>query len=137
MSFEVRRVEYFYTTVRDEPGQGYELLATLGRLGVNLLAFNAVPIGPERVQLALFPDDPRKLETEARKAGLHLEGPHPALVVQGDDELGALAGIHAKLRQSGVSVYASAGVTDGRGGFGYVMYLRPETVAAALEALRP
>jgi hypothetical protein len=29
------------------------------------------------------------MESEAKKMGLALDGPHPALLVQGDDELGA------------------------------------------------
>src|SRR5215207_8085346 len=40
----------------------------------------------------LFPEDPNKLVAEARAVGLSLDGPYHALLVQGDDELGALAG---------------------------------------------
>ncbi len=36
------------------------------------------------------------LAAAAEKAGLPLDGPHPALLVQGDDELGALAGVQAR-----------------------------------------
>jgi hypothetical protein len=42
----VRRVDYFSTTVKDQPGEAYQLLTTLADLGINLLAFTAVPIGP-------------------------------------------------------------------------------------------
>lgn len=135
MAFGIRRVEYFYTTVRDQPGEGSKLLSQLANLGINLLAFTAVPVGPVHTQLAIFPEDAGKLADVAKKAGLAMDGPHLALLVQGDDELGALAGIHRKLYQANVNVYASSGVTDGRGGYGYVIYVRPEEYERAVAAL--
>jgi hypothetical protein len=60
---------------------------------------------------------------------------NPALLVQGDDELGALAGIHERLYEADVSVYASNGVTDGKGSYGYVLYVRPEECDRALKVL--
>lgn len=135
MAYEIRRVEYFYTTVPDAPGQAYELLSRLESLGIDLVAFTAVPIGPQHTQLTLFPEDQQKLAAEAKRAGLALDGPHPALLVQGDDELGALAKIHERLYAAKVNVYASSGVTDGRGSFGYVVYVRPEDFERAASAL--
>jgi hypothetical protein len=44
--------------------------------------------------------------------------------------------IYGKLSQVEVSVYASTGVTDGRGGFGYILYVRPESFGRAEEALK-
>jgi hypothetical protein len=55
--------------------------------------------------------------------------------VQGDDELGTLAGIHEKLAEAGVNVFASSGVTDGRGGYGYILYIRTERLEDAGKAL--
>ncbi|HLV01424.1 MAG TPA: hypothetical protein VKZ59_09165 [Acidobacteriota bacterium] len=134
-TFRIQRVEYFYTTVRDEPGAAYQLLNNLAHLGVNLLAFTAVPVGPNLTQLTLFPEEPDKLQREGRRGGLILDGPHPALLVQGDDELGALAKIHSQLFEANVNVYASTGVTDGTGSFGYIIYVRPKEFEQALQAL--
>ena len=134
MSHTIRRVDYFYVTVRDEPGQAYDLLSQLRRLGVNLLAFTAVPLGPDATQLTLFPEDPPKLREAANAARLEYNGPHRALLIQGDDELGALERIHARLAEAGVNVYASSGVADGRGHFGYVIYVRPEEYDRAVRA---
>jgi hypothetical protein len=134
-TFQIHRVEYFYCTVKQEPNEAYELLSQLARLGVNLLAFTAVPMGPSSTELTLFPEDALRLQSAARKAGLVLIGPYSALLVQGDDELGALAGIHARLHAARVDVYASSGVTDGRGHYGYVIYLRPEEFERAVAAL--
>jgi len=66
---------------------------------------------------------------------LRLDGPHPALLVQGDDELGALAAIHRKLSDADIPVFSSSGVTDGSGRFGYVLHIRPDAVERAEAAL--
>ena len=135
MAYEVRRAEYFYTTVADEPGQALKLLALLAEKGINLLAFTAVPVGPNRTQLTIFPDDVARTVSEAKKAQLPLDGPYAALLVQGKDALGALAAIHAKLYEANVTVSASSGVADGQGGFGYVIYVRGDDYDASLKAL--
>jgi len=135
MSSSIRRADYFYASVTDRPGEAYKILSTLADLGINLLAFTAVPIGPNRTQLALFPADTLKMQDAAKKAGLRLDGPHRALLVQGDDELGALAGVHARLYEANVNVYASSGVADGKGCYGYVVYVRPDEYERAASAL--
>jgi hypothetical protein len=135
MAFTVDRVEYYYANVRDELGAAYRVLRQLAERGVNLLAFTAVPSGPMRAQFVLFPEDPNKLVAEARAAQLLLDGPHYALLVQGDDELGALARVHERLFEADVDIYASTGVTDGRGAFGYVVYVREDHIGKAADAL--
>jgi hypothetical protein len=135
MAHTIRRAEYFHATVVDQPGEAYRVLSTLEDLGVDLLAFTAVPVGPGRTQLTLFPADPSKMAAEAGKARMTLDGPHPALLLQGDDELGALVEVHEKLYRSGVNVYASTGVSDGAGKYGYVIYVRQEDCERAAKAL--
>jgi hypothetical protein len=135
MATSIRSVEYFHTTVRDRPGEGFRLLSQLAEIGIELLAFSAVPMGPLYTELTVFPTDSGKLTREGRRAGLELDGPHPALLAQGDDVLGALAGIYERLAAAGVNVYASTGVTDGRGGFGQIFYVRPEEYDQARAAL--
>ncbi len=135
MPTTIRRADYFYVMAGDQPGEAVALLKNLADLGVNLLAFTAVPMGPQRTQLTVFPEDPAHLQNAAAKARLDADGPHGALLVQGDDELGALAGVHERLFDAGVNVYATMGVTDGRGGYGYVVYVRPDDMARAAEAV--
>jgi hypothetical protein len=135
MAYRIRRVEYFHTTVVDQPGESYKVLTALAGIGVNLFAFNAVPVGPDSTQLTLFPEEPSKMKSEAQKAGMTLDGPHRALLVQGDDELGALAEVHRKIYKSGVNVYASNAVADGSGKYGYLIYVRPEDYERAAKAL--
>jgi len=135
MEFSVRPIQYFYVNTHDEVGAAYRLLAALAGRGVNLLAFTAVPSGGERAQFALFPENPSQFTAEARAAQIEFEGPHNALLVQGDDGLGRLAGVHERLFKAGVDVYASSGVSDGRGFFGYVVYVREDQFTNAVAAL--
>jgi hypothetical protein len=133
---KIRRVEYFHATVRDRPGEAYRLLSKLASSGVNLLAFSAIPAGPDNTQLMLFPESPEHLVRAAGITGLVLTGPQHAFLIQGDDELGAFADIHHKLYDSQVNVYASTGVADGRGGYGYVIYVKGEDYEDAARALK-
>lgn len=135
MAFAIRPVEYYYVNVRDELGAAYRVLSDLAERGVSLLAFTAVPAGPTLAQFTLFPEDPNKLVAEGRAAQLPLDGPHHALLVEGDDELGTLASIHERLFRAGVDIYASSGVTDSRGSFGYVVYVREDQFERAVSAL--
>lgn len=135
MATKMRRIEYFYATVKDQPGQAYQFLQQLADLGINLLAFTAVPVGPFSTQLSIFPEDARNLIDLARHAGLKIEGPHHAILVQGDDEVGALADVHKRIYQAGVNIYASTGVATGKKSYGYLLYVRPEAFERAAQAL--
>ena len=135
MSTQISRVGYFYCVVRDRPGEAYTLLSRLATSGVNLLAFNAIPMGLEQIQLMLFPEDANPLARLAEDEGLLLDGPQYALLIRGDDELGALAEIHRELADAKVNVSASSGITDGQGGFGYIVYIAPEDFSEATAAL--
>lgn len=135
MASHIRTVEYFYVTLRNRTGESYRLLSELAARGVNLLAFNAFPLGPEATQLVIFPEEGRLLVRTAGEAGLVVTGPQSAFLIQGDDRLGALAEVHRKLFEQGINAYASTGVSDGRGGYGCVVYVKPEEFAAAARAL--
>jgi hypothetical protein len=135
MKYKARRVDYFYTRVKDRPGQAYQLLSHLANSEVNLLAFSVVPMGPDVAQLTLFPNNVEHMVQAAENAGLILEGPYPALLVQGDDRLGALAEIHAKLYDARVNVFSATAVTDGKGCYGYVIYLHPDEIDLATNAV--
>jgi hypothetical protein len=135
VSLQINRVDYYQTTVKDRPGEAYAVLTEIAAQDINLLAFSAVPMGPDRGQLTLFPEHAENFAVVANRSGLVLEGPFPALLVQGDDKLGAFAEVHARLYNAKVNVYASSGVTDGRGAFGYVLYVQPNDIERAVSAM--
>ncbi len=136
MPAQIRRVEYYYITVKDRPGEAYRVLARLASGGVSLLAFSAVPMGGNTTQLTVFPTDAQQLRAVDDEARLTLTGPQQAFLIQGDDELGALVDIHLKLSDSQINVSASSGVTDGRGGYGYVVYVAPNDFEKAAQTLQ-
>lgn len=136
MSYTIRRVDYFYANVKDQPGEAYRVLNSLADLGVNMLAFAAVPTGPDHTQLTIFPDDSLDLQNVAKKAGLQLIGPYQAFLVQGKDELGALADVHQQLYNARINVYASNGVSAAQGTYGYLIYVRPDDYERAAAALQ-
>ncbi len=135
MYYKIHKVDYFYTTVKDQPGEAYKLLTALADLGVNLLAFNAIPLGSAAAQISLFPEDSMLFVDITKKAGIKIEGPNPALLIQGDDEIGVLAEIHQKLYSADINVYSANCVTTGKGTFGYLIYLSPDEYDRALSVL--
>jgi hypothetical protein len=137
MPAAIRCVEYFYLMVRDQPGEAYRLLSQLASGGVKLLAFSAVPMGGETTQLVLYPESTESLARAAEAGALVLTGPNRAFLIQGDDSLGSLAEIHEKLFNAQINVFASSGVTDGRGGYGYVVHVRPDDYDRAAQVLSP
>jgi prephenate dehydratase len=135
MASTIRTVESFTTTIPDRPGQACELLSQFARLGVNLVGLTAIPMGPESTWLTLYPSDSNLLLTAAKRLNVLLNGPHHALLVQGDDEMGALAGVLTKLAEAEVNVFGSFAVTDGKGHYGNIINLRPEHYERAVKAL--
>jgi hypothetical protein len=135
MSARIFSVDYYYTTVANRPGQGCKFLEMLAAGEVNLLAFNAFPVGAENTQLVIYPQNATWLGELARRQGLTLNGPHHALLVQGDDELGALVKIHQRLCDAEINVSSSTGLTDGRGRYRYIVHVQPEEFDRALEVL--
>ena len=67
--------------------------------------------------------------------GFELDGPHGALLVQGEDVPGAVVQIHETLADARINVYASTGVSSGGGRFGYILHVRPGAFEAAADAL--
>lgn len=135
MALTVRNVEYFYIRIEGSSEKAYELLAKLASAEVNLLAFSAVPFGPNHLELTIFPERSDMFTQLARKLGWEVTGPQHAFLVQGDDNLGALADIQRMLLEAHVEIYASTGVTDGSGRYGYVIYFKEEDHERAARAL--
>ena len=137
MASDIKKIEYYNIIVEGHVGEGSKLLSLFAGVGVNLLAFKAVPLESMLTQFTLFPDDGLKMADGATKAGLNLDGPHSALLIKGDnDESGELADIYEKLSQADINVNESSGIADIKGSYGVILYLKQEDcekVVAALE----
>jgi len=127
MAEQVRRVQYFYITAPDRPGEGARALETLRAASVNLLAFSGFPAG-RRAQLDFVPEDPAAFRAAARQAGWKLTGPKTAFLIEGDDRTGVMADLLAKLAAAKVNVTASDAVVAGAGRFGAILWVAPRDV---------
>lgn len=136
MAQSVRIVDYWVATIPDRPGRGAELLAAFRDAGQNLLAVHAFPAGRGRTQVDLVPESGRGFVAAARKAKLALRGRKRAFLVQGDDRVGALQGILARLREARLNVRAVTGLAAGRGRFAAILWVKPAEVARAARVLR-
>lgn len=135
MSISIVCADYYHAMVKDRPGAAYELLSQLSGTGVGLMAFNAIPMGADNTQLVLFPTSPTRLIKAAEAAGIDLTGPQHALIVRGDDKLGALSEVHHKLYDANINVFASGGVVADCGRFAYVIYVKEEDFDHAARVL--
>ncbi len=135
MADDVKRVEYFYTMLDDKPGEGARVLTGLKQKNVNLVAATGFPDTKGRVQLDLFPVHAEELRKAAEEMRIPLVGPKKAFLVQGQDRVGALADVHRKLADANINVVAANGSSDGRGGYGYVIWVKPADYDKAAKAL--
>ena len=131
----VRKVDYFYTTVPNTTGQGAKILAGLAAEGVNLLAFSGFPSG-RRAQLDLVPEDSAALKRAAKKLGIELSPRKIAFLVQGEDRVGAMTDLFDALANAKISVTAADAVSTGEGRFGCIFWVKPEAVAKAAKLVR-
>lgn len=137
MADKVRRVEYYYVTVPDKPGEGLKILSALKSAGVLLLAYHAFPIGRGRAQLDLVPEDANKFKQAAKAAGFALTGPKRAFLITGDDRVGAAAEHAKKLADAKINITAVTALGAGSGRYGMIVWVASadyEKAAAALGA---
>jgi hypothetical protein len=134
MAETVRRVQYFYVTVPDRPGEGVRALQVLRDAGVNLLAFSGFPAG-RRAQLDFVPEDAAAFRAAARKARWTVTGPKTAFLVEGDDRTGVMADILGRLAEANLNVTASDAVVAGGGRFGAILWVKPRDVNRAARLL--
>jgi hypothetical protein len=125
MADTVRRVEYWYATVPDEPGEGDRVLSALRERRVNLLSILAFPVEGGRSQIDLVPESPESLREAAQQAGIALSEAKRAFLIQGDDRVGAVADVTARLAEADVNVTALAATGAGAGRYGMIVWVAP------------
>jgi hypothetical protein len=125
MADTVQGVEYYYVTVPDAAGEGQRILSALRDSGVNLLAYLGFPVGGGQSQIDLVPEDPDALKEAAERASITLSEAKRAFLVQGDDRVGAVADITAKLAEANINVTAAAATGAGSGRYGMILWVAP------------
>src|SRR2546427_8479672 len=105
MADTIRKVSYYYTALSDRPGEGARLRRALRSAGVHLLALHAFP-SARKAQVDFVPSDATAFTAAAKNAKIKLSKPKTAFLIDGDDRVGALADVMAKLGAAKVNVTA-------------------------------
>ncbi|MFO1322456.1 MAG: hypothetical protein U1F15_00155 [Burkholderiales bacterium] len=133
MADKLTKVDYFYATMPNKPGQGAKVMNGLAEAGVNLLAFSAFPSG-RKSQLDLVPEDSAKLKRAAKAMGLKLSVAKKGFLLVGDDRVGAVTGVLNKLAAAKINITAIDAVCSG-GRYGALFWVKPPKVAKAAKVL--
>ena len=135
MPSEIRRIDYYYLTGPDKPGEGSRILTSLHQAGVNLLGVTAFPHGARRSQLDLVPEDSAAFTRAAKTAGLKLSKKKSGFLLQGEDRPGAIAEIAEKLAQANINVTSVQAFCAGSGRYGGMLWVTPLDLRKAAKAL--
>jgi hypothetical protein len=130
----IRKVSYYYATVPDKPGEGAKMLQALRNAGVNLLAFHAFP-SARKSQADFVPADAAAFEAAAKAAKIKVSKPKTAFLIEGDDRVGALASVMAKLGAAKVNVTAVSASCAGMGRYGAIFWVEPRDAKKAAAAV--
>jgi prephenate dehydratase len=135
MADQIRRVDYYYVTVPDKPGEAARVLSALQQAGVNLLGFCGFPERARKGQLDFIPEDAAVFTAAARKAGLKLSKKKVGFLIHGDDRPGALAEMMGKLAGAGINVTAAQAACAGAGRYGGLLWVKAPDLRKAAKAL--
>ena len=135
MGDEIKRIDYYYATIADKPGEGARLLATLNEAGVNLIGVSAFPHGARRSQLDLIPADGAAFTKAAKAAGLKLSAKKSGFLIQGDDRQGAVGDVLKKLAAANINVTSAQVFCAGSGRYGGMVWVKAPDVRKAAKAL--
>jgi len=134
MSETIRQVDYYYTETPNKPGEACRALDSLKAAGINLLAFSGFPSG-RRSQLDFIPEDPAAFVQAARKAKLKLSPRKTGFLIQGEDRVGAICDVLAKLAAAKINVTAIDALCAGEGRYGAILWVKAPDRKRAAKAL--
>jgi hypothetical protein len=130
----VRRVSYCYATTSNKPGEGAHVLDALRAAGVNLLAVHGFP-SARKAQIDLVATDSAALAAAAKSAKIKLSRMKTAFLIEGDDAIGAVAGVMDRLAKAKIGLTALTAVCAGMGRYGGILWVAPRDVKRAAAAL--
>ena len=135
MAETVRKIDYYYVSVSDKPGEASRILSRLQEAGVNLLGFSGFPEGARKAQLDFLPEDPAAFAKAARQAGLKLSKKKTGFLIQGEDRPGAVAGLLGKLAGAGINVTSIQAAVAGAGLYSGILWVKAADVRKAAKVL--
>jgi hypothetical protein len=135
MADEIKRIDYYYTSIADKPGEGARILAALHDAGVDLIGVSAFPHGARRSQLDLIPTDSAALAKAARAAGLKLSTRKSGFLIQGEDRRGAVAEVVKRLAGANINVTSVQVFCAGSGRYGGMLWVKAPDLRKAAKVL--
>jgi hypothetical protein len=135
MPDEIRRIDYYYVSVPDKPGEAASILSALNQAGINLLGASAFPHGARRSQLDFIPEDGAALVKTAKSIGLTLSKKKSGFLIQGEDRPGAIAEVTSKLADAKVNITSVQVFCAGSGRYGGMLWVKPPDMRKAAKAL--
>ena len=135
MPDDIRRIDYYYATIPNKPGEGLRVLGALRDAGVNLIGISAFPHGARQSQLDLIPEDGAALTKAAKAAGLKLSAKKTGFLIQGEDRRGAVADVLKRLADAGINVTSVQVFCAGSSRYGGMLWVSAPDVRKAAKAL--
>jgi hypothetical protein len=132
---EIRRIDYYYVSMPDKPGEAARVLSTLQHAEINLLGISAFPHGARRSQLDLIPEDGAAFTKAAKSMGLTLSKKNSGFLIQGEDKPGAIAEITSKLSDAKVNITSVQAFCAGSGRYGGMLWVKAADLRKAAKAL--
>lgn len=135
MAEQIRRIDYYYVSIANKPGEAACILGALHEAGVNLLGFSGFPEGARKAQLDFLPEDSAAFAKAARQIGLKLSKKKTGFLIQGDDRSGAVAELLGKLAAAGINATAGQAISAGGGRYCGMLWVKAPDVRKAAKAL--
>ena len=135
MSDAIRRIDYYYATIPDKPGEATRILSALHQAGINLIGISAFPHGLHRSQLDVVPEDSAAFTKAARSVGFKLSKKKSGFLIQGDDRPGAIAAITEKLAQANINITSVQAFCAGSGRYCGMLWVKAPDLRKAAKAL--
>jgi hypothetical protein len=132
---QIKRIDYYYVTVTDKPGQGLQILAALQNANVNLIGISAFPHGARRSQLDLIPEDSAAFLKAAKDAGFKLSKKKSGFLIQGEDRPGAVADLARRLAEAKINVTSVQVFCAGAGRYGGMLWVKAPDLRKAAKAM--
>lgn len=131
----IRRIDYYYVTVPDKPGEVARVLAAIRGAGVNLLGVSAFPHGARKSQVDLILEDSGAFAQAAKSARLKLSKKKSGFLIQGEDRPGAVADLAGKLAQAKINITSVQAFCAGAGRYGGMLWVKAKDMRRASKAL--
>ena len=134
MADRIRKAEYYKLETSDRPGEGARVLKVLRDAKVSLLAFTGFPRG-RKTQMDFVPRNGAAFRKAMKRAGLRVSAKKTVFLIQGDDRVGAIHKVMDMLGKAGINATAIDAVTDGKGHYGALLWVKAAHVRKAAKVL--